>query len=132
MTHICKAEQIERIRVSGDCLEAIGVPNGGIAIIDCNADANEGDVVWCNNWRGVLGGFIKQVVKLGKDIIVGTAYKDEARNFTFEASEIYGVVTHILDGAGSVTWERTGSAAKRSPALHTTRRDLQNSSTRSI
>ena len=106
MTHFCKKDYIERIRISGNCLEAIGVPDGGIAVIDRSADAKEGDVVWCNNWRGALGGFIKQVVKLGKDVIVGTAYKDEASNFTFEASEIYGVVTHILDGTGRVTWER--------------------------
>ena len=106
MTHFCKEDQIERQRISGICLEAIGVHDGGIAVIDCNADAREGDVVWCNNWSGVLGGFIKQVVKLGKDVIVGTAYKDEAKNFTFKASEIYGVVTHVLDDTGSVTWER--------------------------
>lgn len=81
--------------IYGDCLERVGVKNkgGGFAIIDANATVRVGDLVHCSRVTGQIGGYIKQVKEInGDSVIVGTAYLDESRDFTFEAAEIYGTV----------------------------------------
>lgn len=85
--------------VSGDCLERAGViiPHGGRAIIDNSITPKVGDIVHCNNRIITINGFLKQIKESkGDAVIVGTAYIDESRDYTFEASEIYGVVTEVF------------------------------------
>lgn len=66
---------------------------GGFAIVDANATVKVGDLVHCTRVAGTLNSYIKQVKEInGDSVIVGTAYLDESRDFTFEAAEIYGVV----------------------------------------
>lgn len=82
--------------IKGDCLEKAGlkIPHGANAIIDCSITPRVGDLVHCDNEIGTISGFIKQVKEFrGDTVIVGTAYEDESRNFTFEASVIFGVLT---------------------------------------
>lgn len=81
--------------IYGDCLEKVGVKNigGGFAIIDANATVKVGDLVHCSRILGEINGYIKQVKEInGDSVIVGTAYLDESRDFTFEAAEIFGTV----------------------------------------
>ena len=99
MTHICrKVPQNKRFHlrpIHGNCLEKLGIRNegGGYAIIDSNATAKVGDVVFCCKISGQIGGYIKQIKEInGDSIIVGTAYCDESKDFTFEAEELRGVV----------------------------------------
>ena len=85
--------------IYGDCLEKAGlkIPHEAYAIIDCSISPKVGDLVWCDNYLGTIYGFIKQVKEFkGDTVIVGTAYEDESRDFTFEASVIYGVVTEAF------------------------------------
>ena len=89
--------------IYGDCLEKAGlnIPHKAYAIIDCSIAPKVGDLVHCNNSHGTVSGFIKQVKEFrGDTVIVGTAYADESRDFTFEASEIYGVVTEAFCKVG--------------------------------
>lgn len=85
--------------IQGDCLENAGlvIPHGGRAIVDCTCEVKVGDLVHCDNVFGTIHGFIKQVKEIGDTIIVGTNYLDPNRNFSFEASVIYGVVTEVFD-----------------------------------
>lgn len=85
--------------IYGDCLEKAGlkIPHEGYAIIDSSITPKVGDIVHCNNSLCTINGFIKQVKEFkGDTVIVGTAYIDESKDFTFEASEIYGVVTEVF------------------------------------
>ena len=86
--------------VYGDCLEAAGlrIPNCGIAIIHRGARLRVGDLVHCTKISGALSSYIKQVKEIrGDSVIVGTAYTDPSRDFTFEAAEILGVVDSVFD-----------------------------------
>ena len=86
--------------IYGDCLEAAGlkIPNRAIAIIDQGAALRIGDFVHCSRVTGEIGGYIKQIKEInGDSIIVGTAYIDSTKDYTFEAAEIYGVVTEAYD-----------------------------------
>lgn len=109
-TYFCRAKpgrnSIKEERIIGNCLEAIGIPNGGIAVIDANEDPRIGDVIWCNNRIITVRGFLKQVVELGDTIIVSTRYKDKTKDYTFEVSEVYGVVLKVMDYDRNVVWER--------------------------
>lgn len=92
-----QARRLESI--CGDCLEKAGlhIPHGGYAIIDCSISPKVGDLVHCDNRFGTIHGFIKQVKGFrGETVIVGTAYEDESKDYTFEASVIYGVVTEAF------------------------------------
>lgn len=85
--------------ISGDCLEKAGlkIPHGAKAIIDCSISPQIGDLVHCDNAFGTIHGFVKQVKEFrGDTVIVGTLYEDESRDFKFEASVIYGVVTEAF------------------------------------
>lgn len=86
--------------IVGECLERAGlrIPSGANAIIDCSIVPKVGDLVHCDNRFGTIHGFIKQVKEFkGDTVIVGTAYEDESRDYTFEAFVIYGVVTEVFD-----------------------------------
>lgn len=86
-------------QIHGECLERVGlkIPYGANAIIDCSITPKVGDLVHCDNEFGTVWGFIKQVKEIrGDTVIVGTAYMDESRDYTFEASVIYGVVTEAF------------------------------------
>ena len=110
MTHFCRAKneekRLEEHRIIGDCLERLGIPNGGIAVIDRNASIDVGDVVWCTKISGQIGGYLKQVVSMGETITVGTAYLDSARDFTFPACEILGKLKQVMDYDRNVVWAR--------------------------
>ena len=85
--------------ICGECLEKAGlnIPYGGYAIIDCSITPQIGDLVHCNDALCTINGFIKQVKEIkGDTVIVGTAYMDDRKDYTFEASEIYGVVTEAF------------------------------------
>lgn len=85
--------------IGGDCLEKAGlvIPHDGYAIIDRSIPPRVGDLVHCNDAFATINGYIKQVKEFqGDTVIVGTAYEDESKDFTFEAAEIYGVVTEVF------------------------------------
>lgn len=85
--------------IKGECLEKVGlkIPHGAFAIIDCSISPQVGDLEHCDNAFGTIHGFIKQVKEIkGDTVIVGTSYIDESKDFTFEASVIYGVVTEAF------------------------------------
>lgn len=96
--HVSKKPPKRRFYIKdiyGNCLEKLGVRNvgGGYAVIDANATVRIGDLVFCSRVLGEIGGYIKQVKEInGDSVIVGTAYLDESKDFTFEAAEIMGTV----------------------------------------
>lgn len=96
--HVSKRPPKKRFFIKpiyGDCLEKLGVRNegGGYAVIDANATVRVGDLVFCSKVLGQIGGYIKQVKEInGDSVIVGTAYLDESKDFTFVAAEIMGTV----------------------------------------
>ncbi|MBE6555534.1 MAG: hypothetical protein E7663_04800 [Ruminococcaceae bacterium] len=83
----------------GDCLEGAGlfIPNGGIAVIDCTLTPRVGDFVICGKHRDTLDRYCKQVKSIGECVVVGTAYLDRAKDFTFEAQVVSGVVVQVFD-----------------------------------
>lgn len=102
MTYLCNGkEENERFRmhgIYGRCLEKAGIciPEGAIATVDMNAEIEVGDLVICSRMTGQVIPYIKKVKEInGDSIIVGTAYLDRSRDFTFEAAEISGVVKEI-------------------------------------
>lgn len=110
MTHVCRAKnearRFEEHKCTGDCLEAVGFPVEGIVLIDRMIDFQPGDLVWCTKCAGSINSYIKQVQVVGADVIVGTRYRDPARDFTFNAEEILGVVVRCFDEDRNVLWER--------------------------
>ena len=83
---------------NGTCLEKLGLSGKGHAIIFQTAKIKVGDVVYCSRTAGQIGGYLKQVKEInGDSIIVGTACFDDAKNFQFEAAEIFGVVLETYD-----------------------------------
>lgn len=100
MTHLSLGKEKRKRfcleRIHGNCLERVGIKNGGgggYAIIDRCAIPKVGDIVHCLKHFQNIGGYIKQVKRIeGNSIIVGTAYIDESKDFEFEAGEILGVV----------------------------------------
>ena len=99
--------RIEEHACGGDCLEAIGIPNKGIAVIDRDMKPNVFDVVWCSGCvGGEIGGFLKQIIRTGKSPVVRTRYKDGKRNYAFFPVELFGVVLRVMDIDRNVVWER--------------------------
>lgn len=96
--------------VYGDCLEKIGIriPNRGYAVVDRDLKPRVGDVVHCTKISGALSSYIKRVLSVDDGrVTVGTAYIDPAKDFSFEAAEILGVVTEIYDQLfHNLIWER--------------------------
>lgn len=94
---------------SGKCLEEIGFPISGKALIDYDAEPRLFDVVLCTNAAGVA--YLKEVIdtgnsKLGRRPMVHTRYKDREKNFAFWPVEIIGVVLEARDKAGNLAWKR--------------------------
>lgn len=96
----------EEIRIIGDCLEGIGIPNGGIAVVDRDEKPNVFDVVWCDIALGGITGCLKQIIQTGDKPIVHTVYKDHDRDFAFCSPKIFGVVLKVMDYDRNVVWER--------------------------
>ena len=85
--------------IHGDCLEKAGliIPDGAYAIIRQGLDIKVGDLVHCSKCLGEIPGMIKQVKNIENGVItVGTAYHDPLRDFSFDAAEVYGVVTEVF------------------------------------
>lgn len=91
---------------SGECLEGIGFPTKGIAVIDKKMKPCVFDIVYCNDCAGSVSGYLKQIVRTGKKPIVRTCYKDSEKDFMFFAAEIYGTVIRVMDESRNVVWER--------------------------
>ncbi len=93
--------------ISGICLEEVGVPGKGTALINRTIKPKVGDLVWCNNSFGTINGFIKQVKSFdGEEMIVTTRYKDHSKNFQFYCFEFYGVVEMVFDSMGDLRYRR--------------------------
>ena len=90
----------------GDCLEKIGVPDRGTAVIDRALPPRVGDLIHCTRTAGTLDSYLKEVVEIGEDIVVRTRYLDETRDFSFVAAELLGTVVAIKDTAGNILKER--------------------------
>ena len=103
MTHIFKPRKGREwvfAQIYGNCLERAGlhIPNKAFAIIHQGGKFKAGDFVHCTKVAGQIGGYIKQVKEINGDtVIVGTAYTDSTKDFSFEAAEILGVVTEVYD-----------------------------------
>ena len=98
---------IQTIRYKGDCLEAIGVPASGTAIVDRDVEAIPGDVVWCDSAEaGSISGFLKQLVRNGKKALVRTMYLNGKQNYMFYTAQVFGVVLKICNEDGEVVWRR--------------------------
>ena len=93
-------------RIYGECLEALGIPPAGFAVIDETATPRVFDLVWCNNSSSTISGFVKQIVQTGQHPIVRSRYKDKSRDYLFYAQEIYGVVVQITDENQKVVYQR--------------------------
>ena len=97
---------IRELHFQGECLEALGIPSSGFAVIDPDAEPRMFDVVHCNDSAIAMCGYLKQIVRTGDKPIVQTAYKDRSRDFLFFAKEIYGVCLRVLDEDRNVVWVR--------------------------
>ena len=42
---------------TGECLEEVGIPNRGRAVINRTIKPKVGDIVWCDNQFGTISGF---------------------------------------------------------------------------
>lgn len=98
--------RIKVIHITGDCLEAIGIPDGGYAVVDRDEKPRIFDVVWCNNELCSVRGYLKQIVQTGPNAIVRTRYLDKSRNYLFSVKELYGVVLQVMDEDRNVVWKR--------------------------
>lgn len=96
----------EEIYITGACLEGLGIPNGGIAVVDRDEKPNVFDVVWCDIALGGISGCLKQIIQTGDKPIVHTVYKDRERDFAFCSPKIFGVVLKVMDYDRNVVWER--------------------------
>lgn len=93
--------------IAGICLEKLGIPSKGRAVINCTAKPVVGDLVHCNDEFCPIGGFIKQVKEIdGEYIKVGTQYLDESKDFDFYCFEFYGVVEMVFDPLGNIVYRR--------------------------
>ena len=101
-------DDFELRSTSGICLEQIGIPGSGKAVINRTIKPKVGDIVWCNNSFCTISGFLKQVKYFdGEEMIVTTRYKDYSKNFSFYVFEFYGVVEMIFDNMGDLCYRRT-------------------------
>ena len=106
---------IVECRMSGDCLEGLGIPSSGIAVIDKDAEPRLFDVVHCNDSAICINGYLKELVRTGDHPIVRTQYLDPSRNFLFLSAEIYGVLLQVLDEDRNVVWERPSDPVEYAP-----------------
>lgn len=93
--------------IAGICLEEVGIPDRGRAVINCTIKPKVGDLVHCNTKFCTINGYIKQVKQFdGEQMLVGTRYKDPSKNFDFYCFEFYGVVEMVFDVAGDIVYRR--------------------------
>ena len=109
---------IVECRMSGDCLEGLGIPSSGIAVIDKDAEPRLFDVVHCNDSAICINGYLKELVRTGDHPIVRTRYLDPSRGFLFLSAEIYGVLLQVLDEDRNVVWERPPDPVEYAPIRH--------------
>ena len=94
-------------KIRGNCLEGIGIPVEGIAVIDTELNPEVFDVVWCDGvLAGSIGGFLKQIIKTGKHSVVHTCYKNGTKDYACHPAQIYGVVLRVMDEKRNTVWER--------------------------
>lgn len=99
--------EYELLNTAGDCLEEVGVPSRGRALVNRTIKPKVGDLVWCNNAYCFINGFIKQVKSFdGEMMIVQTRYTDKSKDFEFHVCEFYGVVEMVFDLAGNLRYRR--------------------------
>ena len=106
---------VKELHFQGDCLEALGIPSRGFAVIDTDATPRVFDVVHCNDCAISISGYLKQLVRTGDKPIVQTAYTDKSRDFLFFAREIYGVCIRVLDEDRNVVRERPPDPVEYAP-----------------
>lgn len=84
--------------VYGNCLKALNIDliHGGWAVINRTLAMREGDLVQCTRMPGTLP-YIMKVQKIDDKTVVDSCYGNSQLDFSFEAAEIYGVITHIFD-----------------------------------
>lgn len=100
----------EEVVYSGNCLEALGIPLRGIAVVDRDIKPEVFDLVWCDGcFGGELGGFLKQVIQNGSTPVVRTRYKDDSLNYSFYPKKIFATVLKLMDIDRNVVWERPKS-----------------------
>ncbi len=93
--------------IGGICLEEVGIPNKGKAVINRTIKPRVGDLVHCNTEFCTINGCIKQVKSFdGEQMIVGTRYLDHSKNFEFYCFEFYGVVEMVFDVMGNIVYRR--------------------------
>lgn len=99
--------KIEEVVYSGDCLEALGIPPRGVAVVDRDLKPEVFDLVWCDGcFGGELGGFLKQVIQNSKTPVVRTRYKNGDLDYSFYPKKIFATVLKIMDIDKNVVWER--------------------------
>ena len=98
--------RIRETRFYGDCLEALGIPDGGTVLYDRDLKPRVLDLVVCEDPQGSLQPYLKQLLRTGKDIIVTTCYKDRSKNFAMRTPSITGVVVEIRDKEGRLAYRR--------------------------
>lgn len=100
-------QEYELLSTCGNCLEEVGVPSKGRAVINRTIKPQIGDLVWCNNAYCTIHGFIKQVQSFeGDEMVVSTRYVDHSKDFSFYCSEFYGVVEMVFDMMGNLCYRR--------------------------
>ena len=100
--------------IHGICLEEVGVPSEGRAVINRTIKPKVGDLVWCNNAFCTINGFIKQVKSFdGEEMVVQTRYKDHSKNFEFYVFEFYGVVEMVFDNMGDLRYRRADNEQRK-------------------
>ena len=98
--------RLQTIRFYGDCLEALGIPDGGTLTYDRDLTPRVLDLVVCEDPQSSLQPYFKQLLRTGEDKIVTTCYKDRSRNFAMRTPSITGVVTEVRDGEGRIVYRR--------------------------
>ena len=96
--------RIRETRFYGDCLEALGIPDGGTVLYDRDLKPRVLDLVVCEDPRSSLQTYLKRLLRTGKDNIVTTCYKDRSKNFAMRTPSITGVVVEIRDREGRLAW----------------------------
>lgn len=98
---------------TGECLEEVGIPNRGRAVINRTIKPKVGDIVWCDNQFGTISGFLKQVKSFdGEEMVVTTRYKDHSKNYEFYCFAFYGVVEMVFDNMGDLCYRRVTDGEK--------------------
>ena len=105
-----KEHEWNLISTAGICLEEVGIPSKGRAVINSTIKPRVGDLVHCNNYMCSINGYIKQVKSFdGEEMVVTTRYKDHSKNFSFYVFEFYGVVEMVFDTMGNIVYRREGN-----------------------